>query len=155
MITGLDHFSFTVSSLEDGIHFFRDLLGMEVFVPEDLPQDAGYILNPHGKHVDDILRMTDASLKECFLKTSDNIILELIEYEYPKGKQIDLTTCNFGVAHISFFVDDLHKMYNDLTAEGVVFNNRPQEASGIGRISCYIKGPDGITIELVEKIGMK
>jgi len=29
MITGIQHFSFTVSNLEDTIHFFHDLLGLE------------------------------------------------------------------------------------------------------------------------------
>jgi len=149
MIKSFDHFSFTVSNLEEAVNFFSNLLGLQVFVPSDI-KDEGLFLSPKGKHLEELLQMTGVSIRECFLKTPDSVTLELIEYINPKGKNIDLKTCNFGVAHVSFIVDDLDKMYKDLIAKGVEFNNRPQENPLIGRSVCYIKGPDGITIELVE-----
>jgi catechol 2,3-dioxygenase-like lactoylglutathione lyase family enzyme len=152
MITGIDHFSFTVSNLNEAVYFFGDLLGMTIFVPPDLPQNAGFILFPKGKQIDEMLQMKDALLKECFLKTPDGGILELIEYINPKGHQIDLKTNNFGVAHISLFVDNMPEIFQKLSIAGVVFNNVPDFNSSIGRVACYVKGPDGITVELVQKI---
>jgi catechol 2,3-dioxygenase-like lactoylglutathione lyase family enzyme len=149
MIKSFDHFSFTVSNLEEAVNFFCNLLGLQIFVPSDIKAE-GPFLTPKGKDLEELLQIPEVSLRECFLKTPDNIIMELIEYVNPKGKSIDLKTCNFGVAHVSFIVNDLEGMYRDLTKKGVLFNNRPQLNPSIGRCVCYIKGPDGITVELAE-----
>jgi len=60
-----------------------------------------------------------------------------------------------GVAHIGFVVDDIQKTYEELTDRGVQFNSAPVLiASGKGQYSqlgmCYLKGPDGITLEFLQ-----
>ncbi len=115
MITGIQHFSFTVSNLEETIHFFHDLLGLE----------ATPIREAKGERIEQILQMPGAWLRICNVTTPDNSNLEFIEYVAPKGEKIDLKTCNVGVAHLGFVVDDIQKMYEDLTAKGVKFNHSP------------------------------
>ncbi len=143
MITGIQHFSFTVSNLEETIHFFHDLLGLE----------ATPIREVKGERIEQILQMPGAWLRICNVTTPDNGNLEFIEYVAPKGTKIDLKTCNVGVAHLGFVVDDIQKMYDDLTAKGVKFNHSPLWA-GAGALKgwgiCYLKGPDGITLEVME-----
>ena len=143
MIKGIQHFSFTVSNLEETIHFFHDLLGLEV-TP---------LREAKGEHIEKIIQMPGASLRIRNVIAPDNGTIEFIEYVVPKGDRIDLKTCNAGVAHIAFVVDDIQKMYNDLTAKGVQFNSPPLwTKSGIrkGWGQCYLKGPDGITLEFME-----
>ncbi len=140
MITGVHHFSFTVSNLEESILFFCDILGLK----------ATPIREATGPNLEKTLKLPGASIRIINLTTPDNRTIELIEYRAPKGQKIDLKTCNPGVAHIGFMVDNIERMYEDLSVKGVQFNNapirRPDGSSGV----CYLKGPDGITLEFVE-----
>jgi len=146
MIKSTEHFSFTVSHLEDTLHFFCDILGLK----------ASPIAEVDNEDVQKIIKMPGARLRISIVQTPDNRKIELIEYVKPKGKRIDLKTCNAGVGHIAFLVDNIEKMHNDLTKKGVMFNSAPVWAvgnEGKGKWGvCYLKGPDDITLELVEVI---
>ena len=144
MITRIQHFSFTVSNLEEAVRFFHDLLGLE----------ATPIREAKGERVEKLIGIPEAWLRLSCIITPDNGCIELIEYVAPKGKQIDLSTCNTGVAHLALEVDDIQKVYDELSAKGVKFNYPPQwsEAGALkGWGSCYLKGPDGITLEFMER----
>ncbi|MFC1909064.1 VOC family protein [Chloroflexota bacterium] len=143
MIRGIAHSSFTISNLEDTIHFFCDLLGLE----------ATPIREVKGEFIEKITQMPGASLRISMVNTPDNSIIEFIEYVSPKGDRIDLKTCNIGTAHVAFVVDDMQKMYDDLSAKGVQFNHPPlwvENDPARGRGICYLKGPDGITLEFIQ-----
>ncbi len=146
MIKSTEHFSFTVSHLEDTLHFFCDILGLK----------ASPIAEVDDKDVQKIIKMPGARLRISIVETPDHRKIELIEYVKPKGKRIDLKTCNTGVGHIAFLVDDIQKMFEDLTQKGVKFNSPPVwAASNDGKSKwgvCYLKGPDDITLELIEVI---
>jgi hypothetical protein len=68
---------------------------------------------------------------------------------------LDLTTCNTGVAHIAFEVSDISTLYEKLSSQDITFLSPPvwtlssdgQSQWGV----CYLKGPDNITLELIEK----
>jgi catechol 2,3-dioxygenase-like lactoylglutathione lyase family enzyme len=143
LITGIQHFSFTVSNIDETVHFFRDLLGLQ----------ATPILEVKGERIEKMVGMPGAWLRGSNIVTPGNGNIEFIEYVAPKGKKIDLKTCNVGVAHIAFMVDDIQKMYDDLTARGIVFKSPPlwvEAGPHKGWGACYLKGPDGITVELME-----
>ena len=143
MITSIQHFSFTVSDIDDAIHFFRDILGFE----------ATPVREVKGDRMDKLHQLHDASLLISNITTPGGGHIELLQFTSPKGKEIDLTTCNFGVAHLALVVDDIQKTHEDLTAKGVKFNCPPIPiVSGAlkGWNGCYFRGPDGITFELME-----
>jgi catechol 2,3-dioxygenase-like lactoylglutathione lyase family enzyme len=102
-----------------------------------------------------IVGIAGARLRLSLVQVPDNKNIELIEYVRPKGKKLDLKVCNAGVAHLAFVVDDIQKMYDDLSKKGVKFNNPPilvPGNDGKGRWAvCYFKGPDDIALELIEK----
>ena len=145
MIKAIEHFSFTVSSLEESLDFFCDKLGLEATPIEEVDHPG----------VKQIVGMPDARLRISLVKLPDDKNIELIQYIQPKGKPIDLTTSNTGVAHIAFEVFDIMALYEDLSSQGITFVNPPvwawsndgQEQWGV----CYLKGPDNITFELIEK----
>ncbi len=145
MIRSAEHFSFTVSNLEDTLHFFCDLLGLE----------ATPIIDVEDEGVQKIIGMPGASLRISNVQIPDKKSIELIEYVKPKGKAVDLNTSNPGVAHIAFSVDAIDQMYEDLSKKGVAFVSPPVWApgnDGKGRWAvCYLRGPDGITLELIER----
>jgi len=109
----------------------------------------------NNEDVQRIVGIPGAHLRISLVQVPDNKNIELIEYVKPKGKKLDLKTCNTGVAHLAFAVDDIQKMYDDLSKKGVKFNNPPVLVpgnDGKGRWAvCYLKGPDDITLELIEK----
>jgi lactoylglutathione lyase len=145
MIRAAEHFSFTVSKIEMTLSFFCDLLGM----------NASPVMEVNSPHVQQIVGMPGAILRISIVQVPGGPAIELIQYVQPKGSRIDSTSCNPGAAHIAFQVDDIQKMYADLSTKGVRFVNPPVWApgnDGKGRWGvAYLKGPDDITIELVEK----
>jgi lactoylglutathione lyase len=144
MVKRVQHFGLTVSDLDEALHFFRDLLGME----------ATPVRETSGERPEIILGIPGVSLRLAVIKAPDGNNIELIQYLAPKGQKIDLKTCNPGVSHISFVVDDIGQMYKKLTTEGVTFVNPPywrgESVAGPGWGVCFLRGPDGISIELMQ-----
>ena len=68
----------------------------------------------------------------------------------PKGKTLELNTCNIGAAHLALQVSSIQEDYLRLSAAGVQFVSPPVEIPGGGGYACYMRDPDGFTIELVE-----
>jgi catechol 2,3-dioxygenase-like lactoylglutathione lyase family enzyme len=145
MIKSAEHFSFTVSNIEATRSFFCDLLGLA----------ASPVTEVESPHVQHIVGMPGAVLRISIVQVPGSPVIELIQYVRPEGIRIDSTSCNPGAAHIAFQVDDIQKTYRDLSAKGVRFVNPPAWAPGNDGTGtwgvAYLKGPDDITIELVEK----
>ena len=143
MITAVQHISFTVSNIDEARSFFTDKLGLE----------ANEIREVSGERVEKIIGFSDLKMRITNIILPDNGNVELIEYVSPKGNKIDLATCNTGVAHVGFMVDDVEKTYKEWKAKGVQFVYEPQWASG-GALKgwgiSYFRGPDGITMEIME-----
>jgi catechol 2,3-dioxygenase-like lactoylglutathione lyase family enzyme len=82
-----------------------------------------------------------------------NLTLELIQYVSPPGDRPSLPTVNVGVAHLSFIVADIDEEYRRLAGHGVEFISPPvdiSEGMNKGGRACYLKDPDGITLELFQ-----
>ena len=145
MIKRIQHSSYTVSNLDEALHFFCDLLGLQ----------ASTILEPRGERLDKLYQLQEVAQRLAVIRTPGDDIIHLIEYISPKGERIDPKLCNPGVAHLAFEVDDIQKTYDELIAKGVEFNHPPywggqkiEDIKGWG--VCFLKGPDGIPIELMQ-----
>jgi len=145
MIKDVEHFSFTVGKLEESLHFFCDQLGLE----------ATPIMDVDDENVQKIVGMPGARLRISLVQLPGRKNIELIEYVQPRGKQIDVATNNTGSAHVAFEVTDIDAMYRELSDQGIEFVNSPVWAvgnDGKGQWGvCYLKGPDNITVEFIEK----
>jgi len=145
MITTTDHFSFSVSNMEAALDFFCNTLGLEASPIEDVAE----------ANVRKIVGFSDARLRISMVTIPGGNRIELIQYVSPRGTLVDSTTCNPGAAHIALQVDDIEKMYKNLSGKGIKFINPPEWGPGPGGIgTCgisYLKGPDGITVEIMEK----
>ncbi len=144
MVKSVQHFGLTVSNLDEARHFFHDLLGLE----------ATEVRETSGDRPETILGIPGVSLRLCLFKLPDGNSLEVIEYLNPRGTKLNLRTCNPGVPHIAFIVEDIQKMYDELSARGVKFVNPPywggESVAGPGWGVCFLRGPDGISIEFMQ-----
>jgi catechol 2,3-dioxygenase-like lactoylglutathione lyase family enzyme len=149
MLAGIFHFSFTVSDLERSVVWYTDALGMELVHRQ--VQDNDYTRTLVG--------MPDATLEIAQLKLpgvpsgASTHILELVEYRTPAGAATDLRTQNVGVPHLAFLVDDVTERYERMRAMGVAFVSAPvaiTAGANKGGFTCYLRDPDGITLELFQ-----
>lgn len=150
MITDVEHFSFAVSDMDESLRFFCDLLGMV---------QAGETVDLEGEPVATITGVPDIRLRIAWLNAPNNRSFQLREYVNPKGKQVDLTPSNHGVAKVCFVVEDIEGMHRDLSKKGAKFVAPPTWVDGAdakGRpckwASCMLEGPDGITLEFFESV---
>jgi len=130
----------------------QQIAAAETFVQAAAPQLVGHLLD--GQRVV-VIGMPGSSLRSSLVQVPGSLYIELIEYVKPKGKAVDMSTSNPGIAHIALSVDNIDRMYEDLSKKGVKFVSRPIKAPalvGNGTWAvCYLRGPDGITVELIEK----
>jgi lactoylglutathione lyase len=145
MIKTVEHFSFTVSNLDSALQFFCEGMGLEATPPSEV----------QSKKVQEIVGIPGACFRISLVRIPNAGAIELIQYVRPEGARIDSKPCNPGAAHLAFVVDDIQQMYEGLLRKGVKFVSPPvwlPGNDGKGRWGvCYLKGPDDITIELVEK----
>lgn len=146
MFKGLSHFAFTVSDIEASVHWYEMILGLRLVARQR--QDNAYTRQMVGL-ADAVLEVAEFELDP----QNANLTLELIQYVSPPGDRSSLSTVNVGVAHLSFIVADIESEYRRLAGLGVEFISPPvgiSEGMNKGGRACYLKDPDGITLELFQ-----
>jgi len=139
-----NHTSFTVSDLDRTCGFFEDALGFEVIsrAPRD-PALIGQITGVDG-----------ADIEVAYVQGPGHR-LELIQYLAPDDRgHVDAQPCDTGFAHLAFDVTDV----DAAIAASQVFGFRPINAPApidkgpnAGSRVVYLRDPDGVTIEYIEK----
>lgn len=139
------HFAIHVSDLERSLDFYVERLGLEVvteFVEggETTCAAVGY---------------PEALLNLAMLRLpGTRALMEVIEYQNPRGTPVDPDQANPGTCHICFYVDDLVAAWTDLEAAGIesvsdgVIDVLEGPMEG-GKV-IYCKDPDGIRIQFRE-----
>jgi catechol 2,3-dioxygenase-like lactoylglutathione lyase family enzyme len=144
-LTRVYHTGFTVSDIERSITFYRDLLGLQVVHRQE--GNAPYLGAVTG--------FPGVYLKTALLKLTpdDPHTLELLQYVSHPAEPTDRATNRPGNGHLCFRVDDIHAWYKRLSMQGVEFRSPPAEVTvgvNTGAYACYLRDPDGFTIELVQ-----
>ncbi|MEM3692740.1 MAG: VOC family protein [Candidatus Bathyarchaeia archaeon] len=129
MIEELDHVGISVSNLAKSLDFYQNLFGLKFVEEFDVPQ---------------------FNLHVVFLRAGKAMI-ELLDYG-SKAKIPQATTSGFyGIRHLTFIVQDLDKVCEELRRKGISFT-RPPTTIIPGRIrNAFLLGPDGESIELIER----
>ncbi|MCL2730297.1 MAG: VOC family protein [Actinomycetia bacterium] len=149
MLHGVWHFSFTVADIERSVDFYTRLLGFDHIHSQE--QRGGYTSRLVG-YPDAHLRIAQLAVpgRAPGLSTHD---LELVQYVSPAGTRQDPEIRHPGAAHLALTVDDIHELYERLTAAGVRFYSPPNAiTAGVneGGWTCYFEDPDRIVLELVQ-----
>jgi len=140
----LEHVGVIVDDLEAATTFFLDL-GLE-------REGATTV---QGEWVDNIVGLKDVRADVVVVRTADGSgKLELAKFHTPadtEGPQASAAN-RLGIRHILFLVDGLDAIVDELRGKGFNLVGHVQDYEGIFRL-CYIRGPEGIIVELAEDIG--
>jgi catechol 2,3-dioxygenase-like lactoylglutathione lyase family enzyme len=140
----MDHVGIVVGDLADAVAFFVDL-GLEL--QGEAPVE--------GAWVDRVIGLEGVQAKIAMLQTPDGHgRVELSEFHSPPSSAGDhhAPANASGIRHLSFAVDDVDAVLARLQARGVELIGTLERYEDIYRL-CYVRGPDGIIVELAEKIG--
>jgi catechol 2,3-dioxygenase-like lactoylglutathione lyase family enzyme len=129
--------------MEVSLKFYRDMLGFTV--TEELPEVEGDML-------DAIVGVKGGKVRLVHVDCGNGQELELFQYYAPGSSKFpqDFRQCDGGIIHVALWVDNLIELYEKLKAEGVRFNSEPFDIDDIRCV--YMRDPDGITVELMQKI---
>ena len=138
------HVGIEVPDLNEGLAFYRDLLGFEeawrTFV------DAPFL--------GDLMGIPGLSVTAVQLIVPGGSRIELMEYK-PQGKIGGHAANNQGLNHLSFGVTDVQAAYDSLTAAGIEFTTEPIVLEGDptfpanGYTVAYFADPWGTSLEIL------
>jgi catechol 2,3-dioxygenase-like lactoylglutathione lyase family enzyme len=140
----MDHVGIVVDDLAAAKEFFVEL-GLRL--QSEWPAE--------GDWVDSIVGLEGVRAQCAMLETPDGDGgLELVKFHAPLGPGADgHAPANApGLRHLSFTVDDLDAAVAGVRARGGDLVGEVENYEDIYRL-CYVRGPEGIIVELAERIG--
>jgi catechol 2,3-dioxygenase-like lactoylglutathione lyase family enzyme len=136
-----------------GIVFDDIVAATEFFVELGLKQEGeGQV---EGGWVDRVVGLEGVRAELAMMETPDGHgRLELIKFHAPPGPGGDrhAPANTPGIRHLTFAVDDIDAVVAGLRARGAELVGEVENYEGIYRL-CYVRGPEGIIVELAEQIG--
>jgi catechol 2,3-dioxygenase-like lactoylglutathione lyase family enzyme len=143
-IRRLDHVGIVVDDLAAATEFFVEL---------GLTRQGEASLE--DRVVDSIVGLEGVRTDVAFMQTPDGHgQLELIKFHSPPSESVnrqELANAP-GIRHLAFVVEDIDAVVAGLQARGSELVGALKRYGDSYRL-CYIRGPEGITIELAESIG--
>ena len=143
-IQRMDHVGIVVDDLADATAFFVEL-GFKV-------QGEGLV---DGGWVDRVVGLEGVRVEFAMLETPDGHgRLELVTFHAPLGRGGDrhAPANTPGIRHLAFAVDDIDAAVAAVRARGAELVGEVENYEDIYRL-CYVRGPEGIIVELAEQIG--
>jgi catechol 2,3-dioxygenase-like lactoylglutathione lyase family enzyme len=143
-IKKMEHVGIVVDDLAAAIEFFVEL-GLE-------PQGEAQV---EGNWVDRIVGLNGVRSEIVMLQTPDGQGgIELAKFHSPPTQTGDphAPANTPGLRHLAFLVDDIDTVVAGLRTRGAELVGELERYKDIYRL-CYVRGPEGIIIELAEKIG--
>jgi catechol 2,3-dioxygenase-like lactoylglutathione lyase family enzyme len=142
-IQRMDHVGIVVDDLAAAKAFFGEL-GLEL-------QGGGQV---EGGWVDRIVGLEGVRVEFAMVETPDGHgRLELIKFHAPSGADGDrrAPANTPGLRHVAFEVDDIDAAVAGLRDRGGELVGEVERAGNSYRL-CYSRGPEGIIVELAERI---
>jgi catechol 2,3-dioxygenase-like lactoylglutathione lyase family enzyme len=143
-IQRMDHVGIVVDDLADAVAFFAEL-GLE------LEGEA----TVEGRVVDRVIALDGVRSDIAMMRTPDgHARIELTKFRTPQGRGGDpgAPANALGIRHVTFAVDDIDDVLYRLRAHGAELVGELEQYENSYRL-CYVRGPEGIIVELGEQIG--
>ena len=143
-IRRMDHVGIVVEDLDAATAFFIEL-GLK-------PRGETPV---EGAWVDRIVGLEGIRADTAMMQTPDGHgRLELVKFHAPAGRGGDrhAPANTPGIRHLAFLVDDIDAVLSRLRGHGAGLVGEVVRYGDSYRL-CYIRGPEGIIVELAEQIG--
>jgi catechol 2,3-dioxygenase-like lactoylglutathione lyase family enzyme len=143
-IQRMDHVGVVVDDLAAATAFFVEL-GLKL-------QGEGSV---EGGWVDRVVGLEGVRAEIAMVETpAGHGRLELTKFHAPSGPGGDrhAPANTPGIRHVAFVVDDIDAVVAGLRARGTELVGEVERYGDIFRL-CYVRGPEGIIVELAERIG--
>ncbi len=143
-IQRMEHVGIVVDDLAAATAFFAEL-GLK-------PQGGGPV---EGAWVDRVVGLEGVQVEIAMMETPDGHgRLELAKFHAPLGDGGDghASANTPGIRHVAFAVEDIDAVVAGLRARGAELVGEVERYKDSYRL-CYVRGPEGIIVELAEKIG--
>ena len=140
----MDHVGIVVDDLAAAIEFFVEL-GLEL-------RGEGSV---GGDWVDRVIGLDGVQAKIAMLQTPDgNGRVELSQFHAPpsEGGDGNAPANALGIRHLSFAVEDVDAVVARLRDRGTELVGELERYRDSYRL-CYVRGPEGIIVELAEELG--
>jgi catechol 2,3-dioxygenase-like lactoylglutathione lyase family enzyme len=144
-IKSVDHTGVTVSSLDDSISFWVDVMGFSHLYTWTF--EAGSV-------IEGVVGVPGAAMRLAMIEGPGHMI-ELLEYTCPSDRQIfKPRPSDVGSVHLAFYVENLDALLARIASfgwlpVGDVQTIESGERKGLRLI--YARGPDGITLEFLQR----
>jgi catechol 2,3-dioxygenase-like lactoylglutathione lyase family enzyme len=140
----MEHVGIVVDDLAAATEFFVEL-GLELLGDGSV----------EGRWVDRIVGLDGVRVEQAMVQTPDGHgRLELVKFHSPshQGDNRYAPANTPGIRHIAFAVEDIDAVVAGLRARGAELVGGLERYEDSYRL-CYVRGPEGIIVELAEQIG--
>ena len=142
----LHHVGITVSDVDRSLLFWEDFLGIQPRFRKVL--DAPYL--------SEITGYKNISLDACWIDLPGGVVLEILNYLTTDKVPNSELTANPGNVHICFETSDAQELFDHAVACGArPLTDAPvqiTEGPNKGSKGCYLRDPDGITLEILQPV---
>ena len=143
MKSGIRHVGIVVQDIQKSINFWRDHFDFSIYLDQI----------EEGEFIEHLLNIPNVKVRTVKMKGEDNSLVELL---YFFGKQdIDQWRGNLtstGLTHLALNINNLNEKIEKLQFQGFKLINQPRKSENGSVLVAFIKGPEGILIELVESV---
>ncbi len=147
-VRGMDHIGFTVPDIDQGVDFFRDVIGCtEVMRFGPFSDDKGTfmkdLVNVHPRAV-----IKQIAMMRC----GEGSNIELFQYSAPDQKTDMPRNSDYGGFHLAFYVKDIKAAVDKARALGLQTFMGPfelKEGPAAGESITYVLTPWGMQLELI------
>jgi catechol 2,3-dioxygenase-like lactoylglutathione lyase family enzyme len=139
-----DHTGFTVSSLDDALVLWVDVLGFKHLYTWTFETEP---------FIEELVGVPGAAVRVAMVEGPGHMI-ELLEYFSPKDRQTyKPRSCDVGSVHLAFYVENIDALLARVASAGwppvgITQTVASGEREGLRLI--YIRGPDGVTLEFLQ-----
>ena len=143
-IDAVQHIGMSVRNVRRTVEFWRNFAGVE----------PAWEKVVDGPYLGDITGYPGVHLNAAMIELPGGTWLEILDYQVPDKEPNDPSTANPGNVHLCLHVIDIHAVWARAMAAGATAVSpgpvEVTEGPNRGAKVCYLREPDGITIELFQ-----
>lgn len=143
MKSGIRHIGIVVQDIQKSINFWLDHFDFSIYLDQI----------EEGEFIEHLLNIPNVKVRTVKMKGQDNSLIELL-YFFEK-QDIDQWRGNLtstGLTHLALNINNLNEKIKKLQSHGFELINQPRKSENGSVLVAFIKGPEGILIELVESV---